>query len=268
VLSTRPLALVTGASAGIGRAFAVALAARGCDLVLTARREDRLLALAAELRGAHGAHSVVLPCDLATHDGAAWLADAMLVRGLAPTWLIANAGYGVPGHFDANGWETHAAFLRVMVEAPTLLAHRLLPAMRECGFGRIVVVSSLAAFVPGTAGHTLYGASKAYLVRFCEALAAECIGTGVNISALCPGFTRSEFHDVTGTRARVGRLPGFLWQDAEAVALAGIAAVERGEAVHVPGTANRAIRHFTRLLPPGLSGRLARRQSNRFRETS
>ena len=264
----RPLALVTGASAGIGRAFAEALAAKGCDLVLTARREDLLLKVAAELRRAHAVDSVVLPCDLAVLGGADTLADAIAVRGLTPTWLIANAGYGVLGHFDANVWEAHAVFLRVMVEAPTLLAHRLLPAMRENGFGRIVAVSSLAAFVPGTAGHTLYGASKAYLVRFCEALAAECAGTGVHVSALCPGFTRSEFHDVAGMRAQVSRLPGFLWQDARTVALAGIAAVERGEAVHVSGFANRAIRHIARLMPPDLGGTLARRQAHHFRKPS
>jgi len=255
-----PVSLVTGASAGIGAAFARALAARGHRLVLTARRVDRLDALAAELARSAPA-PVVLPADLAAPDAVARLVAALGERDLAVDWLVNNAGYGVPGTFDAVDWRTHRDFLRVMVEAPTALAHALLPAMRARGHGRIVNVASLAGFVPGAAGHTLYGAAKAYLIKASQSLALENRDRGVHVCALCPGFTRSEFHDVTGTREAMRRLPDFLWQSAEAVAAEGIAAVEAGRAVHVNGRVNRAIKAAAELAPDRLTSFLAARRS-------
>jgi short-subunit dehydrogenase len=261
-----PLSLVTGASAGIGAAFARALAARGHDLVLTARRADRLESLAAELRQRHGREATVLPVDLATPTAPRVLCEELQQRGLAVDWLINNAGYGVPGSFVANDWQTHADFLQVLLAAPTELAWRLLPGMRERGHGRIVNVASLAGHVPGTAGHTLYAASKAYMIRFSESLALESRERGVHVCALCPGFTRSEFHDVTGTRALMNKLPGFMWQSAEDVVEQGIAAVERGDAVHVTGRVNRTIKSVFKLMPDRLSRRLSGRQARRYRQ--
>ena len=244
-----PLSLVTGASAGIGAAFARELAAQGHDLVLVARRAERLHALAAELRERHGTQVHVMP-----------------EQGLAVDWLINNAGYGVPGTFEASGWPVHADFLQVLLTAPTELAWRLLPGMRERGYGRIVNVASLAGHVPGSAGHTLYAASKAYLIKFSQSLALENRHLGVHVCALCPGFTWSEFHDVTGTRALVGKLPRFMWQDAVTVVREGIAAVERGEAVHVTGRVNRAIKALTKLTPDRLALWLSARESKRYRQ--
>lgn len=265
---SRPLSLVTGASAGIGAAFARELAARGHDLVLTARRADRLEELAAELQARHGTHATVLPLDLADPDAPRQLAETLAARGLAVDWLINNAGYGVPGTFEANAWETHAAFIQVLMTAPTELAWRLLPGMRERGHGRIVNVASLAGHVPGTAGHTLYGASKAYLIKFSQSLALENRHLGVNVCALCPGFTWSEFHDVTGTRDLMNQMPRFMWQTAEDVVREACEAVERGDIVRVTGRVNRFIKSLVKLMPDRLALWLSARESRRYRHAA
>lgn len=187
--SPRPLSLVTGASSGIGAEFARQLAAGGHDLVLTARRADRMETLATELRERYATHVTVLPHDLADPAAPQMLCDTLEQRGLQVDWLINNAGYGVPGTLDANDWTTHADSLQVLLIAPTELAWRLLPGMRERGHGRIINVSSLAGHVPGPAGHTLYAATKAYLIKFSQSLALENQSAGVNVCALCPGFT-------------------------------------------------------------------------------
>lgn len=265
--SARPLSLITGASSGIGAEFARQLAALGHDLVMTARRVERLEKLAAELRTRHGAQITVLPHDLADPAAVQWLCDALDQRGLQVDWLINNAGYGVPGTFDANDWTTHADFLRVLLTAPTELAWRLLPGMRQRGHGRIINVASLAGHVPAPAGHTLYGASKAYLIKFSQALALENRSSGIHVCALCPGFTWSEFHDVTGTREKMDKLPGYMWLSATDVVSQGIAAVERGDAVFIPGRVNRFIKTMIQLMPDRLASRLSARQGTRYRDT-
>lgn len=261
----RPLSLITGASAGIGAAFARALAAHGHDLVLTARRTDRLQALADDLQREHGRRCTVLTADLADPHAVEQLCQTLDQQDLMVDWLINNAGYGVPGRFDANDWQVHADFIRVLMTAPTELAWRLLHGMRKRGYGRIVNVASLAGHVPGSAGHTLYAASKAYLIKFSQSLALENLETGVNVSALCPGFTRSEFHDVTGTRPLVSKMPDFMWQNAEDVVEEGIRAVERGEAVHVTGRFNRTVKGLFKLMPDKLALRISAKQSRRYR---
>lgn len=263
--ANRPLSLVTGASAGIGDAFARALAARGHDLVLVARREERLQALADELQRAHGNRCHVMAADLSDPQAPAVLCHELQSRNLQVDWLINNAGYGLPGTLVANPWSAHADFIQVMMTAPTELAWRLLPGMRERGHGRVINVASLAGFVPGTAGHTLYAASKAYLIKLSQSLALENRGTGVRVSALCPGFTWSEFHDVTGTRQKMNAMPGFMWLAADEVARQGIEAVERGKVVHVPGRINRTIKAITEWLPDRLALWLSHRQSGRYR---
>lgn len=263
----RPLSLITGASAGIGAAFARALAARGHDLVLTARRTDRLESLAAELRAQHACTVTVLTSDLADPCAPQALCDELARRGLAVDWLVNNAGYGVPGTFCANAWTTHVDFMQVLVNAPLELCWRLLPGMLERGYGRIINVASLAGHVPGTAGHTLYAPAKALLVKFSQGLSLESREHGVKVCALCPGFTYSEFHDVTGTRTLMNKLPGFLWQTADAVVNEGIAAVERGVAVHVTGHVNRVIKTVFAWLPDRLAMRLSARQARRYRQS-
>ncbi|MBS0568747.1 MAG: SDR family oxidoreductase [Proteobacteria bacterium] len=258
-------ALVTGASAGIGAEFARQLAASGHALVLTARRADRLAALAAELKAAHGAQVDCITADLADPHAPAMLCDELARRDLAVDVLINNAGYGVPGSLISQPWQTHADFIQVLMTAPTELAWRLLPGMRERHYGRIVNLASLAGHVPAPAGHTLYAASKAYLIKFSQALALENRGRNVHVCALCPGFTRSEFHDVTGSRALVAQMPKWLWMPADRVVREGLGAVERGEAVYIPGRINRAIKALNKLLPDRLALRMAARQGRKFR---
>lgn len=258
-------ALVTGASAGIGEAFARELARRGHDLVLTARRADRLEKLAAELRDRHGIEAIVAPLDLARPDGPEALVAALEAQGLAIDVLINNAGYGVSGYFHEQPWSAHADFIQVLMTAPTELAWRLLPSMQARGYGRIVNIASLAGHLPGSAGHTLYAASKAYLIKLSQSLALEGKGTGVHTTAVCPGFTYSEFHDVTGSRELVSKMPRWLWMDAATVARQGLDAVDAGKAVYVNGRVNTAIKSLFKLLPDALALAMIERQGRRFR---
>jgi short-subunit dehydrogenase len=257
-------ALVTGASAGIGAEFARQLAARGCDLVITARREDRLQALASELRERHGCEVQVVADDLADPDAPARIIAAAALQGPIDV-LVNNAGYGVPGRYDKVDWATHARFMQVLVTAPLEFCHLVLPAMRERGYGRIVNVASLAGLVPATPGNTLYAPAKAFLMRVSQALALENRAHGIHVCALCPGFTRSEFHDVSQARGLVSRLPGWMWSDAHEVVRAGLDAVERGRVVCVPGRVNRAIKVLMDLLPDRLALALVGRRARHFR---
>ena len=259
------LALVTGASAGIGEAFARLLGAKGCDLVLTARREDRLQRLAEDLRG-RGVTVHVLTADLAEPDAPARLEAGLAALGRRVEILVNNAGYGLPGRYVDSAWADQAEFVQVMVTAPAELAHRFAPAMVARGYGRILNVASLAGLAPGGPGATLYAASKAFMVRFSESLHLELRGTGVHVTAHCPGFTWSEFHDVTGTRDLVRRTtPRFAWQDAATVARTGWAAVEANEAVCVPGFVNKLLAAAAKVAPESLALAILARHGRRLR---
>ncbi|MCY7313537.1 MAG: SDR family oxidoreductase [Pseudoxanthomonas sp.] len=258
-------ALVTGASSGIGAAIAHEYARRGVPLVLTARREDKLSLLAAELR--QQVPVEVIPADLADPRAPAELVAEIQRRGLSIRVLVNNAGYGVPGRYLTKDWATHAGFLQVMVGAVSELTWRLLPAIRASGSGRILNVASFAALVPGADGQTLYAAVKAYMVKFSESLALENRAHGVKVTALCPGFTYSEFHDVTGTRQMMAKLPKWAWLDADAVAMAGIDGNQRGRVIVVPGGVYKLLRFVTKHLPDRLVLDLMGRNSGRIRKT-
>lgn len=264
----RPWALVTGASAGIGEEFARQLAGKGYALALVARREDRLKALAEALERDHGTRCHVIAADLADPTAPERISAELADRGIDVEFLVNNAGYGVPGKLVAVPWSTHADFLQVMVTAVCDLSWRLMPGMIEHGRGYIVNVASVAGLTPSTAGHTLYGASKAFLIKFSEALAEEGAPHGVNVSALCPGFTYSEFHDVTGTRDQVKQLPSYLWLQADDVVSAGIDAVLRDKprVIEVPGGIYKFIVWLNGAIP-GLGRFLANRNAHRFRKT-
>ncbi len=251
-----PTALITGASAGIGEALARELAGRGLDLILTARRLDRLQKLAAELSAGAGIRAEAIAADLARPDAPGFLQAEIERRGLRVDWLVNNAGYGQPGTFAAQPWKAHEDFLRVMLLAPTELCQRFLPGMIARGYGRIINVSSVAGLSPSPAGSTLYGPSKSFLVRFSQSLAQEVRPQGVLVSALCPGFTWTEFHDVSGTRKEVSRYPRLMWMDAKTVARRGVRAVERGRIIYVPGVVNRVLWFFARHAPEGLAVRI------------
>ena len=262
---SRRLCLVTGASAGIGVAFARVYAAHDYDLALTARRADRLDQLAAELRQTHGVPVITAPADLSQPGAVDGLLARIADHGRVVDALVNNAGYGLPGAYAATRWSDQQALLQVLLNAVCELTHKTLPGMVDRRFGRIVNVASLAGLVPGMPGHTLYGPAKAFLVKFSQALRAETLGAGVHVSALCPGFTRTEFHDANGTRAQTDRLPSWLWQDADTVAAAGYAAAEANRAVCVSGGANQAIAALCKILPDDWVMRLAARRARRFR---
>jgi short-subunit dehydrogenase len=263
----RRTCLVTGASAGIGEAFAEVFARNGFNLVITARRGDRLDAVAARLRETYGIAVDTIVDDLADNDAPARLCAAIAAKGIAINALVNNAGYGVPGVYTASPWERHAAFLQVMVVGVAELTYRLLPGMIERGYGRIINVGSLAGLVPAPAGHTLYGASKAFVIKFSEALAHEVGKHGVHVTALCPGFTYSEFHDVTGTRAQMNRLPRWMWMNAPEVAQQGFDAVMAGTPIQVTGWVNRAVALLVRWCPQAIVNQVSRRMGAAYRKT-
>ena len=258
-------ALVTGASAGIGAAFARELAARGHALVLTARRLERLEMLAAELRARHGVAVECIACDLADPHAPQFLFDETRRRGISVDMLVNNAGYGVTGSLVSREWKTHADFIQVMIAAPTELCYRFVPGMRERKSGSIINIASLAGLMPAPAGHTLYAASKAYLIKFSQALALENRRHGINVCALCPGFTLSEMHDVNGARDTVSKMPKWIWLEADAVARRGLDAVDRGEIVEVVGAHYRLIKALFKLVPDKLALKLVARYSGGFR---
>jgi short-subunit dehydrogenase len=263
----RRLALVTGASAGIGAAFARILARHGYDLALTARRADRLEALAEEIRLRSGVETLTVAADLADPDATDKILEHLAAHGRTVDALVNNAGYGLPGAYADTRWEDQQALLQVMLHAPCELTHKVLPGMVERRFGRIVNVASLAGLVPGAAGHTLYGATKSFLVKFSQSLHLETEAHGVHVTALCPGFTYSEFHDVNATRAQISAAtPPWLWLGADEVAAAGYEAVEANRAVCVPGAPNKAIAALAKLVPDDWALALMASQGPRFRK--
>lgn len=265
----RRLCLITGASAGIGAEFARQYAALGWNLALTARRADRLEALAAELAAKHGVEIHVFAEDLADPAAPERLVAAIEAKGLVVDGLVNNAGYGLPGTFFTTSWADQAAFLQVLYMAPLELTHRLLPGMAARKFGRIINVASLAGYAAGSAGHTLYASVKSGLIKFSESLNAECEALGhtdIHCTALCPGFTWSEFHDVNGTRDTTNKMPKWMWMDAAPVVEAGISAVNRGQPVVVPGGVNKMLATLTRILPEPLGRAMVRGQSSRYRK--
>jgi short-subunit dehydrogenase len=260
-------ALVTGASSGIGKAFAELLAAKGYAVVLTARRGDRLDALAAELKQRYGVSTHTVVADLAQPDAPAKIAAELASRGLAIDFLVNNAGYGVPGSYVNVAWTDHERFMQVMVTAVLDLTYRLLPGMIERGWGRIINIASVAGMVPAPAGHTLYGASKSFVIRFSEALSAENAPKGVNVTAVCPGFTWSEFHDVTGTRDKMKSVPGMLWLKADDVAREGYEAVMKGHSVVVNGGIYRLLVWLNGAMPRSISRWISGTAGRRYRKT-
>lgn len=264
----RPWALVTGASAGLGAEFCRQLAAKGYNLVLVARRADKLQAVADEIRTSHGADSLIVTADLSQSTACQAITNHLAEEHIDIEYLVNNAGYGVPGSFHVPDWQEHADFIQVMVTAVCELTRRLLPGMQERGRGFIVNVSSVTGLVSSSAGHTLYGASKVFLIKFSESLALENAGSGVKVCALCPGFTYTEFHDVSGTRERTNELPGFLWMDAKDVVGDAVRAMsaDKVKPVLVPGGIYKFLVFTSRYLP-WLYTLLTRRNEKHFRAT-
>lgn len=266
----RRLCLITGASAGIGAEFARQYAALGWDLALTARREDRLTDLANELGYRHGITAIRITQDLARANSVDKILAEINDQGRHVDAVVNNAGYGLTGTYLTTSWKSQSEFLRVLYTAPLELAHKVLPGMSERGYGRIINVASLAGYLPGSGGHTLYASVKSGLIRFSESLNSECktlANADIHCTAVCPGFTWSEFHDANGTREVTNRLPKWMWMEAEPVVREAIAAVNRGQPVLVPGLANKALATLSKVLPDPLARAMVQAQSGRYRKT-
>ena len=264
----KPWALVTGASAGIGAEFCRQLAGQGYRLVLVARRAEKLQSVADELRNSHATESLIITADLSTADACREIVARLEQENIHIEYLVNNAGYGLPGSFHVPTWQEHADFIQVMMTTVCELTRYLLPGMQEREHGFIVNVASVAGLVSPSAGHTLYGASKSFLIKFSEALALENKQTGVKVCALCPGFTYSEFHDVNGTREMISKLPEFLWLDAADVVSDTIKAMSKDvvKPVVIPGRQYKAIVFANRYLP-WLAAILTKRNARHFRVT-
>lgn len=260
----RPLVLVTGASAGIGEAFAWAYAARGCDLALVARRADRLEALAAELSAAHGIEAFAIPADLAAFEAHKPVLEAIAARGRTVDVLVNNAGFSIAESFSAVPWERQRDFLMTLVVNACGLAYDVIPDMVAKGSGSIINTASLAGFAPGVAGHSLYPGAKSLMIKFSEALDAELREKGIKVTAVCPGFTLTEFATVNRTQAMMDEAPRRFFQTASEVAESAIAANARGKVVFVPGLHNKLAAAMLQYLPHWLVSAILRRASTRY----
>jgi uncharacterized protein len=239
-------ALVTGATSGIGLSFAHQLAERGHDVVLVARDRARLENVSDALRSTYGVGTEILVADLSDRAETGKVAERVADRARPVDLLVNNAGYAMKKRFLDNDISEEEAVFDVLVRAVLVLSHAAAGAMRERGHGAIVNVSSVAGFI--TSG--TYSASKSYVTVFTEGLAAELKGSGVTATALCPGFTRTEFHQ--RARLNMSSLPEFLWLDADRLVRDCLDDVARGRVVSVPGAQYKAVVAGLRLLPRAL----------------
>ena len=257
------VALVTGPTAGIGRAFAVALARAGFDLVLVARDEPRLNQLAEWLAAEFGVHAEVMVADLG--DGAQLAkVEERLVRADQPiSVLVNNAGFGVKAPFAKSDIRDEQQMFDVLVRSVMRTTHAVVPVMVDRSFGVIINVSSIASWVTGGA----YSAAKAWVTVFSESLAQELIGTGVRVTAVCPGYVHTEFHDRAGMD--MSNIPDWMWLEAEQVVEQAMRDVSRNRPVSVAGAQYKALSLLLRYAPRPLvrfatatsrvSGRFGRR---------
>ncbi|WP_375550131.1 SDR family oxidoreductase [Oceanicaulis alexandrii] len=265
----RRLALVTGASSGIGAAFAREFARRGWDLALVARREDRLKDMAEELKAQFGVDSLVIAADLSKPDAPETIVKAVSDAGRQIDALVNNAGVGRPGAFVELSWEDQAQFMELMVTSYLKLMHLVAKPMAERSFGRIINIASVSALLPAANAHTrysgtLYPGAKSLLIKVSEALGLELKDRNVHVTAVAPGYTWSEFHDVNGARGTVSNLPSFWMLTAEEVAVSGYDAVERGVPLRVPGAWYKFLVAVSRVLPDPVGQAIMRLQEKRM----
>ncbi|HET9120586.1 MAG TPA: SDR family oxidoreductase [Solirubrobacterales bacterium] len=232
-------ALVTGASSGIGASIADQLGARGFSLILVARREERLISLATDLSAEHGVDVEVIACDLAREDERDRLQFEIRGGGRPVEVLVNNAGFGHQADFARSPRERMVEMVHLNVEAVVDLTSRFLPPMVERGRGSVINIASTGAFQP-LPGSAVYGASKAFVLSFSEAIRTELRGSGVSVTAVCPGPVRTEFMTVAEVPGVEDRTPGIVWTAAEDVAKQAVEGAEHDKRVVVPGLLNRA----------------------------
>ena len=251
--------LITGASAGIGKALAHVFAQNDFDVVLVARREEKLNAVAEDIKKQYGQMAYVLIENLADPAAPQRIFDWCQQQHISIDALVNNAGYALHNEFLEAPWQAHLDFLQVLNISVVQLCYLFAPGMKERGYGRIINLASVAAWSPQLKGN-LYGAAKSFIVDFSQAIDLELHPDGVHCTALCPGFTFSEFHDVMGTRGQVSKLPRFLWMTAEEVAQEGFDAVMEGKPVHVPGRVNQGLTQVMSMLPSSVKHYLSKQQ--------
>jgi uncharacterized protein len=256
-------ALVTGASSGIGECMARLLAADGCDLIVVARRAGRLEDLAASLRAAHQVHVEVLAADLTTPAGLLAAENRLSDASRPVELLVNNAGFSLPGTFADVPADGAEAQIRLNVLALARLAHAVLPGMLRRGHGGILNVSSVAGVLISPGG-AVYAATKAFVTSFSESLSAEVSGHGVHVTALCPGLTRTQFHDEGHDAAAA---PSFAWLDADRVARVGLDAVAAGRPAATAGAQYKVVTGLARIVPRRIL-RIAAKASRRDRQPS
>jgi len=247
---TERLALVTGASAGLGQSFAQYYAAAGADVVLVARRLEKLEALASDLEAGQGVKAFAISQDLSAPDAHEQVLAKVASRiGRDVDILVNNAGFSIPQTYAQTEWPRQEMFLGTLVHAVASMSHRVLPGMVERGWGRIINVSSMLAYAPGGVGHTLYPASKAFVLRFSQSLHHELRGTGVHCTATCPGSTATDFKRASGIGDGGEVKPGLFVQSADKVVRGAMRANARNKAVHVPGLHNKLAVSAMQFLP-------------------
>jgi uncharacterized protein len=259
------LALITGASAGIGAAFAEAYAKRGLDVVLVARRADRLEQLSSALRQTYGVSALALPADLSNPKAHATILAEIEGRGRSVDVLVNNAGFGISNFFSQTEWSAQEAFLTVSITNLCGLIHGVVPGMISRGMGNIINMSSVVALAPELAGYSLYPAAKSFSLKFSRSLSAEVRSAGVSVTAVCAGYTPTEFHRVSGTSKMIEDFPRFFVTSAEFVAEASIRANERGKAMVIPGWHNKLAASLMRYLPGRLVEPVVRAFSTKYR---
>jgi hypothetical protein len=249
ILRRRPLvALVTGASSGIGQEYARLLAENGHDVVLVARRTDELKRLAAELETAHGVTAHVVTADLSDPQGPRAIAERLAADGIEVDVLVNNAGYTMDGHYLSYGWDEHQDYVRVMAVTPAELIHRFLPGMVRRGFGQVINVASISGLMPASPFNALYCPSKTFLITLTRGLAGEWEDAGVSFSVMCPGPVRDTAildtrHGQTWTRFTV------VLSDLRQCVELSWAAVQKHKMVQIVGPASHGVAITGRLLP-------------------
>jgi hypothetical protein len=237
--SVSSTALITGASSGIGAAIAREIGSRGYAVTLVARREERLQSLATEITSAHEVPAEAIACDLGDPAERDRLAEELRTRGRAVEVLVNNAGFGHQADFATSPRERMVGMVEINVTTVVDLTSRFLPLMLERGRGAVINVASTAAFQP-LPGSAVYAASKAFVLSFSEAVHTELRGSGVTVTAVCPGPVKTEFTEVAGVGGVEDRTPGAVWMSAEDVARHAVDGAEHDRRVVVPGALNRA----------------------------
>ncbi|MFT5711219.1 MAG: short-subunit dehydrogenase [Halioglobus sp.] len=239
-MSTNKTALITGASAGLGIEFARQLAANSYNLVLVARRREKLEKVADDLRARFGVVVTIVPADLSDPEAPNTIYETLIASSIQIDYLVNNAGAAGSDLLEDREWATQQNFFQLMMLSVAHLCHLFIPGMRERGFGRVINIASVAGRIP-RAGGCNYGPSKAYLVALSEDLSVTLHGTGVNVCALCPGYTHTDFHSTAGLEDMKQSMPKWLWYKAETVVEDGLKAVEKGKPIYLSGRLYRWI---------------------------